>query len=105
MPDRGDALETLSRLIQEDVVLLQPDDRGHVMTAALLAFPASWTLSEKIGKPLGPIHAPVSAYDSNIAKRVNRIFDNVQPGRPMWRANALLYQDAALFQPRSELDH
>ncbi|MDC1297886.1 DUF3445 domain-containing protein, partial [Octadecabacter sp.] len=31
-------------------------------------------------------------------------FDGVQDGKPMWRANALRYHDAALHQPRREND-
>ena len=73
-----------------------------MLTAALLAFPASWSLAEKIGRPLTAIHAPVAPYDEGIATRVQRMFDALPPGRVLSRANALGYDDPALFQPRSE---
>jgi hypothetical protein len=99
---RGVPLEVLAQLIQEDLVVHQPMGDGHGMTAALLCFPASWTLAQKIGKPLIAIHTPVPDYTPNIATRVQRLFDGVQVGRPLWRANLLRYDDPALFQPRTE---
>jgi len=32
---------------------------------------------------------------------VQRLFNGVQPGRPLWRFNALWYDDPTLHQPRS----
>jgi dimethylamine monooxygenase subunit A len=99
---RADPLLTLSRLVQEDLCLLQKQGGEHVLTAALLCFPAAWTLAEKIGRPLTGIHIPVAPYTEDIARRVQRLFDGVQPGRPVWRANLLRYDDFALFQPYTE---
>jgi len=101
--DRTRPLLTLGRLIQEDVCLMMRGPSGkHVLAGAILCFPASWTLAEKIGKPLVRIHKPVSAYDGNIARRVQRLFDGIGPERPLWRANALLYDHPYLFSPRRE---
>ncbi|PCH66682.1 MAG: hypothetical protein COC12_12645 [Rhodobacteraceae bacterium] len=99
--DRDDPLGTLGRLIQEDLCILQKTDDVHVMTGAVLCFPASWTLAEKFMAPLIGIHASVQGYDAGIAARVQRLFDGVQAGRPLWRFNALWYEDATLYQPRS----
>lgn len=99
--DRDDPLGTLGRLIQEDLCILQKVGDVHVMTGAVLCFPASWTLAEKFMVPLIGIHASVQGYDSGIAARVQRLFDGVQAGRPLWRFNALWYEDATLHQPRS----
>jgi len=97
-------LEVLAGLVQEDFCILQKPDGAeeHILTAGLLAFPASWRLSEKFMKPLTGIHVPVSSYDDGIARRVQRLFDGIKVGRPLWRYNALWYQDPALHQPRSE---
>ncbi len=100
--DRQDPLQTLGRLVQEDLCLLVREGDEHVLKGAVLCFPASWTLAEKAGKPLVRIHAPVAEYDPDIARRVQRLFDGVQPGRPLWRFNALWYVDPALHQPRGE---
>lgn len=104
--DRDAPLAMLGRLVQEDLCVLQkPDGQDeHLLTGALLCFPASWTLAEKIGRPMGAIHVPVAAYDARLAVRVQRLLDGVQPGRPIARCNALFYDDPSLFQPRSEED-
>ena len=85
-----------------DLCLLSKRGEEHVLVGAVLCFPAGWTLSEKFMKPLVRIHAPVHAYDDGIARRVQRLFDGVQDGRPLLRYNALWYSDPVLFQPRSE---
>lgn len=102
--DRAAPLETLSRLIQEDICILQKKGGAHRLTAALLCFPASWTLSEKIGRTLPTIHGPVAPYDTAIAKRVQRLFDGIRVAHPIWRANLLRYEHAALYQPRPKDD-
>ena len=97
-------LLSVGAILQQDVCILEKRDDAHVLTGAILCFPASWTLAEKIGKPLVGIHAPVAEYDNTIAKRVQRLFDGVQRGRPLWRANHLRYDDPTLYQPRMEND-
>ena len=87
--------------MQEDLCILQKCGDEHVLTGAVLCFPASWTLSEKFMRPLIGIHDPVAEYDARLATRVQRLFDGVQVGRPLWRFNALWYSDPALHQPRS----
>ena len=92
-------LYTLGHLLQEDICILQKQGDEHVLTAAVLCFPASWSLAEKVGRPLTAIHTPVAEYDGNIANRVQRLFDGVQVGRPLWRFNKLMYVDSDLHQP------
>ena len=100
-PDPDHALESCAALVQEDLCLLIKEGEEHVLRAALLCFPASWRLAEKAGRALLAIHEPVHDYDLDLARRVQRLFDGVQPGRPLWRFNALWYDDPTLFQPRS----
>ncbi|MBI1416657.1 MAG: DUF3445 domain-containing protein [Limimaricola sp.] len=103
VPDDTAPLQSLSRLVQEDVCLLMPGPDGvPVLTGALLCFPAAWTLAEKLGRPLGAIHTPVPSYDTNIAARVERLFAGLRPGMALWRANLLRYDDPALYQPHAE---
>ena len=94
-------LAALGRVLQNDFVLMQKRGDQHVLTGAVLCFPASWRLSEKAGRPLSDIHIPVDDYTDDLARRVQRLFDGIQVGRPLWRFNRLWYQDAELFQPRS----
>ena len=100
--DRTQPMYTLGRLVQQDFCILEKRGAEHVLTAAVLCFPASWTLSEKFLRPLTTIHDPVESYDTNIARRVQRLFDGVRVGRPLWRYNVLRYADPALYQPRPE---
>ena len=95
---------TLGRLVQEDLCLMERRGEESVMTGAILCFPASWTLAQKIGKPMTGIHRPVAHYDAELARRVQRLFDMVRPGQPMERYNALVYDDPTLHQPRVEGD-
>lgn len=98
--DRAHPLLTLGQLMQQDFCLLQKQGDEHLLTGAILCFPASWTLDEKIGRPLTTIHDPVAPYTDDIARRVQRLFDMVRPETPLWRVNLLLYADHSLFQPR-----
>lgn len=99
--DRDAPLLTLGHLLQEDICILEKRGEEHVLTGAVLCFPASWRLDEKFGRPLTDIHVPVAKYDADVARRVQRLFDGVQAGRPLWRFNRLWYQDAELHAPRS----
>lgn len=94
-----DPLGTLGRLVQEDFCLLQKPDEEHVLTGAVLCFPASWSLADKYLKPLGLIHQPVGEYDGDIGKRVQRMFDLMRSEQPLWRSNVLLYDVPSLFTP------
>ena len=98
--NRSAPLKTLGQLVQEDFCILQKRGAEHVLTGAVLCFPASWSLSEKFGRPLVGIHIPVDSYTDDIAKRVQRLFDGVRTGRPLGRLNALWYDNPELHQPR-----
>lgn len=100
--DDAAPLLTLGRLVQEDLCLLEKEGEEHILTGAVLCFPAGWTLSQKLGRPMTQIHAPVESYDPDIARRVQRMFDAIRPEQPLWRANSLIYDDATLHQPRLE---
>lgn len=102
--DQGDPLATIGRICQADFCILQkpPGEDEHVLTGAILCFPASWTLAEKFMRPLSAIHAPVKPYTAQMGQRVQRMFDAVRAGRGLWRANALIYDDPSLFQPRAQ---
>ena len=100
----GAGIEALAGVVQEDIVILEKRAGAHVMVAALLCFPASWMLAEKIGRPMSVIHEPVDEIDARMDRQIERVFEAVRPDRPMWRYNQLWYHDAALFQPRSAGD-
>jgi len=102
--DRARPLMTLGRLVAEDLCLMQKPGNEHVLTGAILCFPSHWTLSEKIGHPMTRIHQPVEGYDDQVARRVQRIFDNLRVDQPVWRGNLMRVAKADLFSPRRETD-
>lgn len=100
--DRAAPLLTLGRLVAEDLCLMQPGGAGeHVMTGAIVCFPAGWTLAEKFGRPMTAIHRPVAIYDDDIARRVQRLLDGVRVGQGMMRGTAH-HSNAPLHNPRTE---
>lgn len=89
------------RLTQHDLCVMEEDDVEHKLSAACLCFPSSWSLDEKIGRPLIKIHEPVPSYNEQIAKRVQRLFDAIRVDHPIFRVNTLIYSDPNLHQPRT----
>lgn len=100
--DPANPLMTLGHLVQEDLCLMEAAGTESRLTAGLLCFPASWSLRQKLGRALVSIHAPVTPYDDDVARRVQRLFDAIRPGQPLWRMNYLTYDDHVLHQPRTE---
>ena len=102
--NRAAPLLTLGRLVQEDLCLMQRVGDEHALTAAVLCFPASWTLAEKLGRSMLGIHIPVATYTEDLARRVQRLFDAIRPEQPLWRMNFHIYENPALFHPQRETD-
>ncbi len=100
--DPDQPLLTLGRLVQQDLCLMEGGPDGHRLTGAILCFPASWTLSQKIGRPLTGIHDGVVPYSEDVGRRVQRMFDAIRVDQPLWRMNFLTYDDPLLHQPRLE---
>lgn len=99
--DFDNPMQTIGKIVQQDFCILQKPSGSseHVLTAAVLCFPASWRLADKFMRPLTHIHIPVPEYDTQIAKRVQRLFDGVKAERGLWRFNALWYDRADLYHP------
>ncbi|MEL7176178.1 MAG: DUF3445 domain-containing protein [Pseudomonadota bacterium] len=97
---RDNPLEVLAALVQEDFAILLKEGAEHVLRGALICFPASWSLAEKMNRPLSTIHDPVDSYTGDMARRVQRLFDAARADQPLMRANALMYLEPDLFQPR-----
>ncbi|MGD9918908.1 MAG: DUF3445 domain-containing protein [Paenirhodobacter sp.] len=99
--DPAAPLATLGRLVQEDFCLMAEGPEGHVLTGAVLCFPAGWTLAEKLGRPMMGIHRPVAKYTEDLGRRVQRLMDGVQPGRVLMRGTAHHF-GGPLHNPRTE---
>jgi len=105
VPDAAiaDPLCRLGLALQEDLCLMLPGPDGYRLVGAFVAFPARWRLDEKIGRPIGAIHAPVPGLESAIGRPIGLFFERLAAGRPVWRANWSISDDPTLFQPSGPL--
>lgn len=93
-------LDQAARWVQEDLCLMQPDEDGKWrLTAASVCFPTRWRLEQKIGRPLDEIHSPAPQLTEKLARPMARFFDQLKPGRGVWRLNWSVLDDPALYQP------
>ncbi|MEO9901615.1 DUF3445 domain-containing protein [Nisaea sp.] len=92
------ALDLAGRLVQEDLCLMTPGEKGYVLHAASLCFPGRWVLGEKLGRPMMEIHEPVSGYAEKLGKPVDRFFTHLTADKPVSRLNWSILDDPALFQ-------
>lgn len=92
-------LDAAGRLVQEDLCLLVLRDGAPHLDAASLCFPSYWRLSDKLGRPLADVHAPVAHYDDELASKVDRFLQRLPPDRPVWRRNWSIHDDPTLFLP------
>ncbi|MDX8536423.1 MULTISPECIES: DUF3445 domain-containing protein [Mesorhizobium] len=93
-----------SLLVQEDLILMRRNESGWRLAAGSLCFPSSWSLTEKFGKPLQQIHAPVPGFGPGTrpADLINRMFDGLQ-GQAVERYNWSIQAGDALYHPLSNL--
>ncbi|MBW2291251.1 MAG: DUF3445 domain-containing protein [Deltaproteobacteria bacterium] len=96
-------LESASRCVQEDLVVMQERPRGWCLTAASVCFPTRWDLPIQLGRPMGTIHEPVPGYQEQLDVSSNRFFDGTKPGIVYRRGNWSLLDDPTLFQPTRKL--
>lgn len=96
-----DALLQIASVIAEDLVILTRDEHEWKIVAGAVIFPSRWKLSEKIGKGMDAVHAPVPGYQSALAPYMTATFDKITSDRPVWRKNWSLHSTAHLHQPTS----
>ncbi len=95
----GGPLEAASRLVQEDLCLMEHDGTDWRLSAACVCFPTRWNLGSKLGQALDTIHAPVPGFEQRLARPVTRFFDHLKVDKPVWRLNWSLVDDPALYLP------
>lgn len=91
--------------VQEDLCVMLPGPRGYRLVAAFVAFPARWNLGDKIGRPIGEIHAPVPGLEPAIGRPIGLFFERLALGHPVWRANWSIVDDPSLHQPSHAFRH
>jgi dimethylamine monooxygenase subunit A len=101
----GDApLVTAGSLIQDDLAIMERKEGEWRLTAAYVAFPSSWSLTEKFGRSMDEIHATVPGFEggSRNAELITRMFEKLSPDRFVERFNWAINVDGALHLPRSK---
>ncbi|GAB4199333.1 MAG: DUF3445 domain-containing protein [Coleofasciculaceae cyanobacterium] len=80
-------LDLAGRLVQEDLLLMQPSSEGYRLVVASLCFPLRWRLREKLGRAIAQIHTPVPGYEEKLACPVDSFFNRLKSNYPVWRLN------------------
>ncbi|MBY0551439.1 MAG: DUF3445 domain-containing protein [Candidatus Obscuribacterales bacterium] len=107
-PDRLHPLWIAAQQVQEDLLLMVPDDPADPQTKYRLAggclcFPNRWSLSEKLGSTAAGVHMPaVPFYQEHLEKRVDDFLRALKPCRSMHRVNWGVHDCNVLFQPKIE---
>lgn len=95
-----EALVDAARTVADDLcILVATDDGEHELSAAVLCSPNRWRLADKLGRPMGEVHAPVPRYADEVAGAVESLLSRLTTDRPVWRSNWGVLDVAALFQP------
>ncbi|NJN85026.1 MAG: DUF3445 domain-containing protein [Leptolyngbyaceae cyanobacterium SL_7_1] len=90
-------LDLAGRLVQEDLCLMLPSDRGYSLSAASVCFPSRWRLQEKMGQPITSIHEHIPDYPSKLERPVDQFFDRLKVEHPGYRLNWSLVDTPKLF--------
>lgn len=73
--------------VQEDLLIMDPEQPGLPLIAGHLCFANAWCLDDKLGKPFLAIHAPVPDFDTTIGPSSEKLLERLKPGRPVERLN------------------
>lgn len=80
------ALRILAETVEDDLFLVAETPGGHRCVAFVCCFPSGFDPSEKLGKVLAEIHAPVPGYEK-IEGSMERFFTRLQAGKNVKRIN------------------
>jgi hypothetical protein len=98
----GETFDLAGRLCAEDFLLMAPGEPEYRLVAGSLFFPSRWTLTEKLGRPMTGIHAPVPDYPERLAARLNRMFATMRVEQPLMRVNWGVQPTPRLHLPQRE---
>jgi dimethylamine monooxygenase subunit A len=89
--------------IVDDILLLAPASNATgkrwILKAGFLAFPAHWSLAEKMDRPIEAIHAPVPGLNDRLGNHIGRFFDAMVANAIAKRRNWTIQIDNRLFAP------
>ena len=99
-------LELASYLAADDFCLLEKIDDDYRLVAASVCAPTYWELSEKMGRPMREVHAPIPNLEEKIGKGIRHFFTNLKPSDYYQRSNWFLTtrSDYPLFKDSYEMN-
>ena len=97
-------LDIAGQLVAEDLCVLQTSGDRMILVGASLCSPARWLLAEKIGQPIGAIHAAVPGYAAALGEPVGQFLAGLKPGRLFGRFNWGIADNPAPFQPTAPIE-
>ena len=94
-----DRCRTLGETLEPDFLLLKADVGGAFrLLGGCVCFPSSWSLAEKIGRPLDVIHNVVPGLNAALGSQINSFLAGMKPGIAWLRANWGLSRSPELNQ-------
>ena len=107
-------LETLGRTVDEDFLLLLPEDEEespdnkdkdhpteseakYILEAYVVCCPSGFDPAEKLGKKLASIHAPVPGYPTKLEASMDRFFTRLEVGKYVRRVNWAITTNPTLY--------
>lgn len=84
---------------EPDFLLLKPETPGPPrLVSGCVCFPSSWSLAEKIGRPLDFIHNVVPGLNAKLGEQINSFLEKLRPGVAWQRTNWGLSRSPELNQ-------
>jgi hypothetical protein len=95
-PERG---LRLGEMWEPDYMLLRADAAGRFqLIGGCVCFPSSWSLAEKIGRPMEFIHGPVPGLNAQLGRSIDTFLAKLTPGAAWLRHNWGLSRSPELNQ-------
>ena len=88
-----------SRLVSDDLVIMEMRDGAWTNTACCLCSPTFFSAHDAIGKSLMALHGPVPDGDFGLAARIGRVFTNLTSTTILERRNWTVQWSDARFTP------
>jgi dimethylamine monooxygenase subunit A len=96
----GEPLLQLSRLIEEDFMLLEEVDGHACISAASNVYSSSGRLVASVGRAVDWAHEPVPRLTSALGRRIDQIIGSIHPGLACERFNWQITPLSSIFFPR-----
>lgn len=88
----------LGRALEPDFLFLTSEQGQFRVQGGCVCFPSSWSLSEKVGRALEFVHAPVPGLNEQLAGSINQFLNRLKPGIVWKRKNWGLSRSSDLNQ-------